>query len=123
MIVKAIICDNNKYLIAQIGCGQFTGLWDFVGGPIAGDEIPEIRLKEYVEDIVGLEVNVGELLIRKEVKPASFYSTEFYLCEVVSGTLNMRGMSHRIAKWVKKEDLRSFQWESTNLVALDVLLK
>ena len=38
MIAKAIICDGDKYLIAEILPGAYSGLWEFVGGDVPEDE-------------------------------------------------------------------------------------
>jgi hypothetical protein len=122
MITKAIISDGDKYLIAEIGAGAYTGLWDFIGTFLPEDKTPEDFLKEFVEANLGLKIKVGEILARYDAESSHSYDTVFYLCELVDGTVNIACLGYRVAEWVKKEDFKSYSFESRNHVAIEALL-
>ncbi len=120
--VKAVICDNNKYLVAEIGCGQYTGLWEFIGGPLEKDETPESALQKYAKDLLGLEIKVGDLLTSEKIE--FFYdSIEFYMCELISGTITLKSLTPSNAKWIEKDEFSTLFWESINRKAVNLLLK
>ena len=52
-VVAAVISHNNKILITQRGYGDFKGKWEFPGGKIEPDEIPqEALIREIKEELL-----------------------------------------------------------------------
>ena len=43
-VVAAIICKDNKIMIAKRGYGEFEGMYEFPGGKIEPHETPEDAL-------------------------------------------------------------------------------
>ena len=58
-----ILEDKGRLLIARRAPGRYIpGLWEFPGGKLEPDESPEACLARELQEELGLEVKVGELL-------------------------------------------------------------
>ena len=44
-VAAAVIVENHKIFAARRGYGEFKGYWEFPGGKIEKDEMPETALQ------------------------------------------------------------------------------
>jgi len=86
--VRAIICNgDNLVLIKRTRKGR-DPYWVFPGGLVEKGESMKEALRRECQEELGINVKVGELLIKKNLDLYEDNQTEyFYLCESVGGKL------------------------------------
>lgn len=108
-VVAAIIIHADKVFATQRGYGELKGGWEFPGGKIEKNEMPEDALIREIQEELDTDIAVGELLDRVEYDyPAFHLSMDCFICEIKSGNLVLK--EHQNAKWLTKEDLDSVNW-------------
>ena len=108
-VVAAIIHHNGAYFATQRGYGEFEGMWEFPGGKIEPGESREDALKREIQEELGVDITIGELLCTTEYDYPTFHLTmHCYLCSVASGEIELR--EHKSAQWLTAETLYSVEW-------------
>ena len=108
-VVAAIIHHDGAYFATQRGYGEFEGMWEFPGGKIEPGESQETALKREIQEELGVDVTIGELLCTTEYDYPTFHLTmHCYLCSVASGEIELR--EHKSAQWLTAETLDSVEW-------------
>lgn len=108
-VVAAIIQKDGKYFSTQRGYGEFEGLWEFPGGKIEPGESHETALKREIEEELGIDISVKDLLCTTNYDYPSFHLTmHCYLCNIASGEIELR--EHKSARWLKPETLNNVEW-------------
>lgn len=108
-VVAAIIQKNGKYFATQRGYGEFEGLWEFPGGKIEPGESHETALKREIQEELGIDISVKNLLCTTNYDYPSFHLTmHCYLCNIASGEIELR--EHKSARWLKPEALNNVEW-------------
>lgn len=108
-VVAAIIQKNGKYFATQRGYGEFEGLWEFPGGKIEPGESHETALKREIQEELGIDISVKDLLCTTNYDYPSFHLTmHCYLCNIASGEIELR--EHKSARWLKPETLNNVEW-------------
>ena len=108
-VVAAIIIDGGKVFATQRGYGEFKDGWEFPGGKIEADELPEDAIIREIKEELDTEVEVVELLDTVEYDYPKFHlSMDCFICKIKSGDLVLK--EHEAAKWLTKETLNSVEW-------------
>ena len=112
-----IIDQSDKMLIAKRTAEQsMAGLWEFPGGKIQEDEIPEIALVRELQEELSIKTSPGCFY------PLTFIShryTDFHLimyvfvCRKYSGIA--RGLQGQELKWISPRDLVKYDMAKANL--------
>lgn len=108
-VVAAILHRDGAYFATQRGYGEFEGMWEFPGGKIEPGESPEVALKREIQEELGVDIIIENLLCTTEYDYTSFHLTmHCYLCSVKSGDIELR--EHKSACWLRPEELGSVEW-------------
>ena len=108
-VVAAIIHRDGAYFATQRGYGEFEGMWEFPGGKIEPGESREDALKREIQEELGVDIYVKELLCTTEYDYPTFYLTmHCYLCSVASSEIELR--EHKSAQWLTAETLDTVEW-------------
>ena len=108
-VVAAIIHRDGAYFATQRGYGEFEGMWEFPGGKIEPGESREDALKREIQEELGVDIYIKELLCTTEYDYPTFHLTmHCYLCSVASGEIELR--EHKSAQWLTAETLDTVEW-------------
>ena len=119
-VVAAIICKDGSYFATQRGYGEFEGMWEFPGGKIEPGESREVALKREIQEELGLDIIIENLLCTTKYDYPSFHLTmHCYLCSVASGEIELR--EHKSARWLTAETLDSVEWLPADKEVIDKL--
>ena len=119
-VVAAIIHHNGAYFATQRGYGEFEGMWEFPGGKIETGECAESALKREIQEELGVDIVIEDLLCTTEYDYPSFHLTmHCYLCSVKSGEIELR--EHKSARWLNAETLDSVEWLPADKYIIDEL--
>ena len=90
-VVAAVLHNGGEYFATQRGYGEFEGMWEFPGGKIEPGESREAALKREIQEELGIDISIGELLCTTEYDYPSFHLTmHCYLCSVEAGEIELR---------------------------------
>ena len=108
-VVAAILHRDGAYFATQRGYGEFEGMWEFPGGKIEPGESREVALRREIQEELGIDIIIENLLCTTEYDYPSFHLTMYcYLCSVTSGEIELR--EHKSARWLTAETLDSVEW-------------
>lgn len=108
-VVAAIIQRDGAYFATQRGYGEFEGMWEFPGGKIELGETHEMALKREIQEELGVDISIEELLCTTNYDYPSFHLTmHCYLCSIAAGKIELR--EHKSARWLTTETLDSVEW-------------
>lgn len=117
-VVAAIIRDGDKIFATQRGYGEFKGGWEFPGGKIEENELPEQALVREIKEELETDVKVGKLIGTIEYDyPAFHLSMDCFWCEIISGDLVLK--EHEAAKWLTVDELDSVGWLPADVVLVE----
>lgn len=120
-VVAAIIQSDGAYFATQRGYGEFEGMWEFPGGKIEFGESPKVALKREIQEELGVDITIEELLCTTEYDYPSFHLTmHCYLCSVASGDIELR--EHKSACWLTAETLDSVEWLPADQKVIEKLI-
>lgn len=84
-------------------------MWEFPGGKIEPGESREDALKREIQEELGVDIYIKELLCTTEYDYPTFHLTmHCYLCSVASGEIELR--EHKSAQWLTAETLDTVEW-------------
>jgi len=106
-VAAAVIARNGRYLVTQRGAAQHLGgMWEFPGGKRQPGERLEECLRRELDEELGVEAQVGELLA---VVPWSYPERRvvlhFLRCDI--GRRTVRPREGQPIRWVTLSDLAS----------------
>ena len=108
-VVAAIIQRDGAYFATQRGYGEFEGMWELPGGKIEPGESSEDALKREIQEELGVDIVIEDLICTTEYDYPSFHLTmHCYLCRVEAGEIELR--EHKSARWLRPEELGSVEW-------------
>ena len=108
-VVAAILHRDGAYFATQRGYGEFEGMWEFPGGKIEPGESREVALKREIQEELGVDIAIENLLYTTEYDYPSFHLTmHCYLCSIASGEIELR--EHKSARWLRPEEFGSVEW-------------
>ena len=74
-VVAAIIQRDGAYFAIQRGYGEFEGMWEFPGGKIEPGESRDVALKREIQEELGVDIAIENLLCTTEYDYPSFHLT------------------------------------------------
>lgn len=108
-VVAAIIIDHDKVFATQRGYGEFKDGWEFPGGKIEENEMPEGAIVREIKEELDTEIEIIELLDTVEYDYPNFHlSMDCFVCKIRCGDLVLK--EHEAAKWLTKDSLNSVDW-------------
>ena len=108
-VVAAVIYKDGAYFTTQRGYGEVEGMWEFPGGKIEPGESHDVALKREIQEELGVDIAIENLLCTTEYDYPSFHMTmHCYLCSIASGEIELR--EHKSARWLRPEELGSVEW-------------
>ena len=120
-VVAAILHRGGAYFATQRGYGEFEGMWEFPGGKIEPGESREVALKREIQEELGLDIIIENLLCTTKYDYPSFHLTmHCYLCNIASGEIELR--EHKSARWLTAETLDSVEWLPADKEVIDKLI-
>ena len=119
-VVAAIIIKDGKLFATQRGYGEFEGMWEFPGGKIEPGESREVALKREIQEELGVDIAIENLLCTTEYDYPSFHLTmHCYLCSIASGDIELR--EHKSALWLTSDRLDDVAWLPADKEVIDKL--
>ncbi len=119
-VVAAIIINDGRLFATQRGYGDWKDYWEFPGGKMEPGETPEEALKREIEEELETEIAVHKKLLTVEYDYPKFHLLmDCYLSEVIEGSLVLK--EHEAAKWLKRDELDSVQWQPADKEVLDLI--
>ena len=120
-VVAAILHRDGEYFATQRGYGEFEGMWEFPGGKIEPGEGREVALKREIQEELGVDIVIEDLICTTEYDYPSFHLTmHCYLCNIASGEIELR--EHKSARWLTAETLDSVEWLPADKEVIDTLI-
>ena len=108
-VVAAIIQRDGAYFATQRGYDEFEGMWEFPGGKIEPGESREVALKREIQEELGVDIAIENLLCTTEYDYPSFHLTmHCYISSIEAGEIVLR--EHKSARWLRPEELGSVEW-------------
>ena len=108
-VVAAIIQRDGAYFATQRGYGEFEGMWELPGGKIEPGESSENALKREIQEELGVDIVIEDLICTTEYDYPSFHLTmHCYICSIEAGEIVLR--EHKSARWLRPEELGSVEW-------------
>ena len=108
-VVATILHRDGTYFATQRGYGEFEGMWEFPGGKIEPGESHDVALRREIQEELGVDIAIENLLCTTEYDYPSFHLTmHCYLCSIASGEIELR--EHKSARWLRPEELSSVEW-------------
>ena len=91
------------------------------GGKIEPGESPEVALKREIQEELGVDITIENLLCTTEYDYPSFHLTmHCYWCSITSGEIELR--EHKSARWLTAETLDSVEWLPADKEVIDKLI-
>ena len=119
-VVAAILHRDGAYFATQRGYGEFEGMWEFPGGKIEPGESREVALKREIQEELGVDIAIENLLCTTEYDYPSFHLTmHCYLCSIASGDIELR--EHKSALWLTSDRLDDVAWLPADKEVIDKL--
>ena len=108
-VVAALICKDNKILIARRATGDpnVLGKWEFPGGKVEANESEEAAIEREIKEEFELTVKAKRFLINNICEyPEKKIDLRLYECEYLSGEFRLH--DHFEYKWVEITKLIDF---------------
>ncbi|WP_414042600.1 (deoxy)nucleoside triphosphate pyrophosphohydrolase [Macrococcus sp. EM39E] len=122
-VVGAVIQKDGKILCAQRNENtSLPLLWEFPGGKIEENELPEDALKRELIEEMQCEIDVGEKVVTTvhEYDFAIIELTTFY---AVMKNDHIELEEHADMKWLSPNDLNTIEWAPADIEAVEKIMK
>jgi 8-oxo-dGTP diphosphatase len=122
LVVAAVVRRGGEILISRRHAhAERGGQWEFPGGKVeAGEGEPEALRREIQEEL-GCEVDVGELLVRHTHRyPDLEVELAFYACRLPPGA-NPRPLGVAALEWASDASLEGYDFCEADLPVLPLL--
>lgn len=120
-VVAAVIYKGNKYFATQRGYGEFKDWWEFPGGKIENDELPEQALHREIREELNIDISIDRYIMTVDYDYPDFHLHMYcYLCCIChneSPTL----LEAKSARWLTKSELASVNWLPADLKIVERL--
>lgn len=122
-VVTALIQREGKILLGQRPEGHsLAGVWEFPGGKIEMNELPEEALQRELREEIGIHAEIGELVLASSHCYGAtgilllFYNVRFWKGEI-------KPVHHAELKWVTPKQLSGLKLPEANQYILPRILK
>ena len=120
-VSAALIFRDGKILITQRHTSaHLGGLWEFPGGKCEPGETFEQCLVREIQEELGIEIEVGQLL--EEISHAYAEKTvrlKFFICKFISGI--PQPLDCAAFKWIEKAEMAEFEFPAADARLLEKL--
>ena len=133
MIIKVAVAiitnSNNEILISRRSANQHQGnKWEFPGGKVEEGETVKDALNREIKEELGIEILASEHFtdIDHEYKgddPKQSKTVKLMVYEVKYWLGEPRGMEGQPIRWVKRNDLKTFEFPNANKAIIQLLLR
>ena len=111
-VVAVIVDEQERVLLTKRSIPPFKGMWVMPGGKINLGEQIKVALRREVDEEVGLDVEVGELIdVFEHVTPGEencHYIILFYRCRPLRQEVTHNQHEVAAAEWVPRESLHRY---------------
>lgn len=122
-VVTAEIRRDGRYLIVQrLKTSTLPLLWEFPGGRVAPGESPERCLRRLLLDRLGVDVDVGELVMQV-VHEYEQYTVDMqvYRCEI-HGDEEPRALRVQDVQWAEPSEFQNYEFPPADESTITALL-
>ncbi|MBN1772865.1 MAG: (deoxy)nucleoside triphosphate pyrophosphohydrolase [Deltaproteobacteria bacterium] len=122
-VTAAVLEVDGRVLIARRPAGERRGgLWEFPGGTLEPGEDPRDCLRRELREELGIEVEVGELLVR-HVQAYEDVTIELssYRARLVAGTPQAR--EHDALAWAAPDELPDYEFPAADGPTVELLCR
>ncbi|AIG27985.1 8-oxo-dGTP diphosphatase MutT [Brevibacillus laterosporus] len=123
-VVGAVIINDNQKILSALRSQQMSlpGMWEFPGGKIEKGEKPQESLIREIEEELGCQIEVGELISDSVYEyPTVKVRLITYFAKVVSG--EPMASEHEELRWITANELHSLEWAPADLPTIEKLSK
>ena len=112
---------SGKFLVALRQDGQhLAGLWEFPGGKVESDELPQLALSRELSEEVGICVEHADFLLRID-HDYSEKQVSLFIYLVRQFTGDASGREGQTVRWVSPEELLELEFPEANQQIIDYL--
>lgn len=118
VIIRTASDGTKEVFATQRGYGEYKDWWEFPGGKLEEGESPEVCITREIKEELATKVKAEKVLGTIEYDYPAFHLTmHCILCSIMSGKLEL--LEHENACWLTKENLRTVNWLSADVLILD----
>jgi 8-oxo-dGTP diphosphatase len=109
-VVCAILIRDEEVMLAQRPEGKHLALkWEFPGGKVEPDELPEVALVREIREELGCAVRIVAALRRSEhAYERGTIEMIPFVCELVPGTSEPEPLEHTALAWIAPGSLLTY---------------
>jgi 8-oxo-dGTP diphosphatase len=120
VVVAAVIEDAGRFLVTRRQAGvHLAGLWEFPGGKIDPAETHGDALRREIEEELGAEVDVGELVLATtHAYPEKTVTLFFYRCTLTGTPRPLLGQEMR---WITRDEMKTLGFPAADETLIRIL--
>ncbi|MFY0544949.1 (deoxy)nucleoside triphosphate pyrophosphohydrolase [Brevibacillus sp. H7] len=123
-VVGAVIVNEDQKILCALRSQNMSlpGMWEFPGGKIEKNELPQESLVREIKEELGCDIEVGELISDSVYDyPTVRVRLITYFAQIVNG--EPKASEHAELRWVALNELKSLHWAPADLPTIEELLK
>ncbi len=119
-VVAAIIKNQDKILAAKRNYGELKGFWEFPGGKVNTDELPETALQRELQEELSTDIQIEKYFTGIEYDYPDFHmKMDCYICTADNFKINKA--VHSEFKWLDLQSLDSVKWLEADKIIVNRL--
>ncbi len=110
VVCAILVREDGRVLVCQRGHGSHLGgLWEFPGGKVEPNELPEAALIREMREELAIEVSCGRSLrpVEWNYGRGAIQLLPF-VCHITEGA--PRALEHAAMRWCSREEFSSLDW-------------
>ncbi len=120
-VVAAIIKQGDRILATQRGYGEQKDGWEFPGGKVEDNELPEAAIIREIKEELNADIEVTGFLTTVEHDYPTFHlSMDCFWTKLKEGT-EMELLEHEAAKWLTLDNLDSVDWLPADVKVMEAV--
>ena len=124
-VAAALLFENGKIFATKRGDSRYAYVahkFEFPGGKIEENEIPENALKREILEELNVKISVGEHLYTVEYDYPKFHlSMKCYICSLIDENIELK--EHSAAKWLAISELDTVDWLPADIEVVGIIKK